>query len=64
LTLEWTPDIEIKVIVVQELVNDWAQHVCENVLADQKDGVSNHYECELNDLEEAKGGEEILMVDV
>ena len=62
LALEGTPDVEVEVVVVQEFVDHWAEHVREDVLADEEHGVANHDEGKLKHLEEAEGGERVLVV--
>jgi len=62
LTHEWTPDIEIKMVMVKECINNWTQHVGENVLTNEEDRVSNHDKGEFNDLPQAEGSNRILVM--
>jgi len=64
LTVEWTPDIEIQMIVIKECIINWTQHV-QNVLANvtnEVDGVSNHNKREIKNLLQAEVGNSILMM--
>ena len=50
--------------MIQEVVDDWAHHVSEDVLTNEVDGVLNDNDGEIDELMHDKGNEPVIVIEV